>query len=604
MRNLLGSASRVTGELVTPLGAGDIPQTVAGFHGAYSGVKSGWMKAAYMWKNGYSIDNIVRLPDLPVQVKILGNEKWPNVIARAMETGDQFFRAMGGEIAGHTGAFRRARAAGPLRSPAFRQRYGEILANRPDDLIKEMAEAGAEAVFRPQPGGVQRSIKDFRTALDAGMEGLGEAVYKITGQRWMGVLASAPVGTFLLPFLQTPIGIYRAGAAFSPVGSVRGRYKMRQLRRAGTPTDPHLATEATAGMARARRMRSQGNVGTAMLVPLAWMAAEGRLTGSGPKGDPKARALWLKSHQPNSILIGGTWYNYSMFQPISIPASVVANAFEVWHEKAQQGKVEWADAGALSASILARTANSQLQASYLTSVMAIQQAIEDPDRYAPRTIARQGAAFVPLSSFFRNLARTGDPTARAPEGLMEMVQTGMPEMVEQGLRAIPGSPWPSEDKVPARLDLFGEPIVYGLPDESTVSRLLSPVYRQRKSDDALVQELERTGARLTPATDTLGQIPLTRAQKFFVEQTTAREQARAVRVLIATEQYQALPTTQEKVEMIHTEAEIARGLQREGLRRQMLPVLMESLNTLPAGAFRDEVKQYLESMRASIPGSE
>jgi hypothetical protein len=236
--------------------------------------------------------------------------------------------------------------------------------------------------------------------------------------------------------------------------------------------------------------------------------------------------------------------------------------------------------------------------------MAIQQAIEDPDRYAPRTIARQGAAFVPLSSFFRNLARTGDPTARAPEGLMEMVQTGMPEMVEQGLRAIPGSPWPSEDKVPARLDLFGEPIVYGLPDESTVSRLLSPVYRQRKSDDALVQELSRTGARLTQASDTLGQIPLTRAQKFFVEQTTAREQARAVRALIATEQYQALPTTQEKVEMIHTEAKIARDLNRDALQIKMLPVLTRSLNTLPAGPFRDEVKQYLESIRTSIPGSE
>jgi hypothetical protein len=45
-------------------------------------------------------------------------------------------------------------------------------------------------------------------------------------------------------------------------------------------------------------------------------------------------------------------------------------------------------------------------------------------------------------------------------------------------------------------------------------------------------------------------------------------------------------------------------LQRKVLRLQMLPVLMESLNTLPAGAFRDEVEQYLESMRASIPGSE
>jgi hypothetical protein len=236
--------------------------------------------------------------------------------------------------------------------------------------------------------------------------------------------------------------------------------------------------------------------------------------------------------------------------------------------------------------------------------MAIQQAIEDPDRYAPRWAARQGAALVPLSSFFRNLARAEDPTARAPEGLMETVQSAMPEWAEQGLRAIPGSTWPSEDKVPTRLDLFGEPIVYGPPGESAGSRLVNPVYRQRGTDDALVQELALTGAQLTPASDTLGRIPLTREQKFYVEQTTAREQARAVRALIATEKYQALPTTQEKVEMIHTEAEIARNFRRRTIRREMVPVLMESLNTLPAGAFRDEVEQYLESIRPSRPGSE
>jgi hypothetical protein len=424
--------------------------------------------------------------------------------------------------------------------------------------------------------------------------------------RPLGIIASAPAGTFLLPFLQTPAGIYRAGAAFSPYGAVVGKYRMSKLRKAGTPSDPYLAGEATAEMAQARRLASQGNVGTAMLAPLAWMAWEGRLTGSGPKGDAKERKQWLMNHQPNSILIGGTsigddpkgtpiytggtWYNYSMFQPIAVPASVMANAWEAFDG-------DWTDVGAIAA----RTANSQLQASYLTSVMAIQNAIEDPDRYAPRWAARQGAAFVPLSSFFRNLARAEDPTSRAPEGLMETVQSAMPEWAEQGLRAIPGSPWPSEDKVPARLDLFGEPIVYGPPGESAGSRLVNPVYRQRGTDDALAQELSRTGARLTPASDTLGQIPLTRAQKFYVEQTTAREQARAVRALIATEEYRALPTTQEKVEMIHTEAEIARRFQRKVITMQMRPRLMESLDTLPAGAFRDEVEQYL---RASIPGSE
>ena len=606
-RNLMGSATRTGAELITPLGAGEVRETVAGFQGAMNGWKEGFKKASYMWKNGYSIDNI----DRPPQIKIFGNERWPNVIARSMETGDQFFRAMSAEIAGHTGAFRRARAAGPARSPAFQQRYAEILANRPDDLIKEMAEAGAQAVFRPKPGGAQKGIKAIRTWADMGTEKLGEGVYRLAksaglpeaAARPLGIIASAPAGTFLLPFLQTPAGIYRAGAAFSPYGAVVGQYRMSKLRKAGAPSDPYLAGEATAEMARARRLASQGNVGTAMLAPLAWMAWEGRLTGSGPKGDAKERKQWLMNHQPNSILIGGThigddpkgtplytggtWYNYSMFQPIAVPASVMANAWEAWDG-------DWADVGAIAA----RTANSQMQASYLTSVMAIQNAIESPERYAPRVMARQAAAFVPLSSFFRNLARAEDPTSRAPEGLMETVQSAMPEWAEQGLRAVsgipyfPGSPWPSEDTVPARLDLFGEPVVYGPPGESAASRLVNPVYRQRGTDDALVQELSRTGARLTPATGALGTLPLTRRQQFDVEQATARAQAQVVRILIQQPAYASLPAPAQ-VRAIEGAASEARRSRREGLTEEVEAMVSNLLLTLPPGARRDELNEYM-----------
>jgi hypothetical protein len=581
MRNLMGSGTRVVGELVTPLGAGDIREAGAGFQGSWDGMKQGWRKAAHMWQQGYSIDNIRPLEDVPKGVEIAGSEKWPNVIARAMETGDQFFRAMSGEIAGHTGAFRRAKAAGfKPGSSAFNQRYTEILTNRPPDLIKEMAEAGAEAVFRPPPGAVQSAVKKLRGAADRGAEKFGEAVYqgaKNIGlpegvSRPLGVLMSAPVGTWMLPFLQTPAGVYRAGAAFSPYGALVGRYRMGKLRKAGMPRDPYLATEATAEMARARRLTSQGNIGSLMLAPLAWMAAEGKLTGSGPKGDPKERKQWLKTHQPNSILIGNTWYNYSMFQPISVPASVIANAWEAFAEKGWKTPL---------GDILARTANSQLQASYLSSVMAITNAIEDPERYGGRWSARQTAAMVPLSSFFRNIARAGDPVSRDPEGAWETIQTALPGMTQN---------------VPERLDLFGEPIVYGLPEESTLNRLLNPVYRQRQTDDPLVQELDRTGARLTPATDTLGEMPLTRQQRFAVEQQTARGQAQAIRTLIASEEYQALPTNEEKVEMIHDRARITREVYRKGLRLRMIPTLMQSLQTLPPGSFRDDVERYLRSL--------
>jgi hypothetical protein len=233
-----------------------------------------------------------------------------------------------------------------------------------------------------------------------------------------------------------------------------------------------------------------------------------------------------------------------------------------------------------------------MQASYLTSVMAIQQAIEDPDRYAPRWMARQGAAFVPLSSFFRNLARAEDPTSRAPEGLTETVQSAMPEWAEQGLRAIPGSPWPTEDKVPARLDLFGEPIVYGPPGESGASRLVNPVYRQRGTDDALVQELSRTGARLTPATGTLGNLPLTRTQQSHVEQATARAQAQVVRILTQQPAYASLPLPAQ-VRAIEAAASEARRSTREGLTGEARVIFSNLLLTLPPGARRDELNEYM-----------
>ena len=56
-------------------------------------------------------------------------------------------------------------------------------------------------------------------------------------------------------------------------------------------------------------------------------AVNDRVTGFGPT-DETDRAIWLRTHEPYSVRMGGWWVSYNKFGPIGDLFGLVANLFD------------------------------------------------------------------------------------------------------------------------------------------------------------------------------------------------------------------------------------------------------------------------------------
>jgi hypothetical protein len=276
--------------------------------------------------------------DLP-RVELGGGGKNPfNWPGRALDAADAFFRSIAKGQEWYGLAYAQAKREG-LSGQRLIDRVASLKAEDSplaQSMDQQATTYATRAVFQEQPGSLARWLQ-------------------------RGSQAFPPLA-FVVPFIKTPANILRQGMEFSPAGAVMTA--ARQPGRAGAQAHARAA------------------VGTMMLAPLAWLAATGRLSGSGPQ-DSRERASKMEAgSRPNSLklrlspemaerlsAVGGLrpaadgefWVSYSLFQPVSVPASVVANTFEAW--QALDGKGPPSVSTIASATL--RTARSVLDQSYL-----------------------------------------------------------------------------------------------------------------------------------------------------------------------------------------------------------------------------------------------
>ncbi len=516
IRNVVGNTTRTVMAIAEPLADLQVRETVTGAAGAIHGLKQGWKKAAFAFREGFSPDDVAGLVERPAEVSIAGNRQLPNVIGRGLEASDQFFRTVAAETAASQGAFRRAKASGlKPGTAAFDAKVAELLANRPTDLIAEMATAGGEAVFRQKADGVTTAIQGFRKGLNNVTAELGHTLANGT-ESWLGpkaanvvgFLASVPMGTFLLPFITTPANILRAGARFSPLGFA----------------EAGLAAMKGADPVQVMRMRRQAQIGSALLIYPAILAWEGKLTGSGPS-DPNERSLWLAEGKiPNAVKIGDHWVQYNQFQPIAPAMSLIANAYEMHRATGEPPGV---------GGLVFKLGNSLLQQSYLQGMFNLVQAIEEPDRFADKFIGRTASGLIPASSMVRNVNQSFvDPTLRDAQGV-----------TENALQGVPGY----SQTIPPKVDREGQPI----QGDSGLQRFLVPFrISEDKSGDPLYQALHRTDLTLSvPSSqikDAAGQPLLTRQQGSRLEMAMGKAQSAAIRGVTSQPGFERLPIEEQR----------------------------------------------------------
>lgn len=505
-RNFLGNLANVATELaVQPAAAGidaakswlwksprtirldELPAKVAG---AVAGMERGVSDFSFALRHGMTPASLSRgleagakgKLDVP-RVEFAGGAANPfNLPGRLLDASDAFFRSVARNMELYGLAHTQAKKEG-LSGDAFTNRVADLrAATTPEGLaLREQADTFAtRAVFQEKPGPFV--------------------------QRLQGIAHDYPAFSFVLPFLKTPGNIARQGLEFSPAG---------------------VAMKAAAQEGRAgTQAQARAAVGTAAAGVLAWLAASNRLSGEGPS-DPAERAALMESGwRPNSVKIGDKWVEYSLAQPVSVQAAIIANAFEGWREAG--AKPDQAD---VALSTIFRTINSFVSQSFLSGLFDLLEAIKDPDRSAQRFATRTASGLVPMSGFMRSVQQAADPVVRKPEGWKENLAA-----------QIPGA----SSSVPARLDRFGQPVTR---EGGAVRRAADPLNVSTSKTDPIADELTRLGVTLGLPTDRLT-LPqgrrLTREQERELQQQKGQSVRAALERAINSRRYDGLSDDQRR----------------------------------------------------------
>ncbi len=485
-----------------------------------------------------------------------------NFPGRMLEATDRFFVTLNrnAELYGQSYAIARREAEERKLSGA---RFLDFVAKRSADLrtsptpeLQRSAMREAEfATFREEPGAFSQSLIQMKKKIPA-------------------------IG-FVIPFVRTVSNIFRQGIEHTPAGFFMKR---------ALSDDPREATIA----------QGRAAMGSLMALPIVYAAATGRLSGAGPKDPADRAALYEQGWRPNSIKmkipagvaksIGATlspdgeyWVNYSLFQPFSIPAAIIANAVESYEEISKKGTERTVQQSAeeLVAQTIARVANTAISQTYMQGIFGLVGALENPEGGAVRFARQLARGFVPLSGAMQSAAKATDPIYREADTLVEELQ-----------RVTPGL---SKNLRP-RLDRWGRPIER---TGSAIRRAALVPEVEPVKDDRVTQELERLGIRVSVPTSRIdlgdrrrgepGR-QLTREEAYDLRGIRGQTQRAAIARVVASGSYDALPDfiKRERIEdALSRSGRRTSRVTRNALRRNR-PDLMTSLRERA----RRQLEQY------------
>jgi len=461
--------SRVFGSSTAPgEAAAMVRGTIEGFVDALAAAKKAWLDdapqfgAAKMEERRRAISSeTLNLTGVPGRaVDWIGTAI--RVPGRALLASDEFFKAI---------AYR-----AELRAQALRDAYEEVsvlglTGKEAASKINEMVEHG---LANPSED-IKRAAEEYATYATFTRD-LGE-----TGQKIQAV-ASTPLGRLAMPFVRTPINIFKFAGERTPMALVtKGFWE-----------------EIQAGGARGELALAKLSFGSMVMLTAGAYAAEGKITGGGPK-DPVLREQWLLTHQPYSIKVGDKWYQYNRLEPAGSLVGMAADAADIigQHDDGE-GDDEIAVALAVAA---AKNATSK---TYVKGLAEILMAVSDPERYAEQAIKHQVSTALPFSSAVKAVAQFSDPVLRDARTI-----------VDSFLSKTPGF----SETVKPKYNLFGEPILR--PGGASWGSM-SPVATSSVTHDAVADEVVKNQVAITPINRSLHGAKMTEEQYEFVQVQAGR----------------------------------------------------------------------------------
>ncbi len=442
--NLLSNALVATWAIPVRLVASAIPgsgirpgEAKAMLYGMFRGYADGLVLAGRVLRTGESTDVLGKI-DLPqrkaISAEAFGMSGMPGqaidllgefvrLSGRGLLAGDELFKAVGYRMELHARSSRVASSEG-LEGKAMAVRMDEIMRNPPEDIRL----AGIDA----------SRYQTFTKELGAG------------GKKFQELVNAVPVLRLVTPFIRTPINIMKfvgEGTALAPLSSA-----VRAELAAGGPR-----------RAVALAKISMGSMASGFAV---LMASHGLLTGNGPS-EPASRAVWLTTHQPNSIKIGDEWVAYGRLEPLGAFFGIAADLQMIMGSLDDEERQNFAVALtiAISKNVTSKT--------FLRGLSEAARVLDNPDRYGERFIQAFISTAVP--SMVAQIARVQDPVLRDVRSMFDKVCS-----------RIPGC----SKTLPPRRNIWGEVIVLGGgigPD------IMSPLYTNDIKDNPVSDEILRLG---------------------------------------------------------------------------------------------------------------
>lgn len=244
------------------------------------------------------------------------------------------------------------------------------------------------------------------------------------------------IAKFTIPFIQTPMNIFKQGLEYSPLGFltiVGAKNKTEQL--------------------------SKAIIGSAVFAGAASLITSDRLTWAEPE-DETTRNTWRAAgKQPYSFKAGNKWYSFAKLPPaISFPLAMTASLHE-FDRNRKQGD----DFVEQVLKAIATTGEFLADQTYAKNFGDLLSAVQGGEASLARLVSNYPLQLVPFRALGGWLARLSDEYQRKVDGGAPFLEKELQLLMMN----VPGL----SQRIPARLDAEGNPV----PNKNRVINAFSPV---------------------------------------------------------------------------------------------------------------------------------
>lgn len=356
--------------------------------------------------------------------------------SRVMGSTDAVFKGVGYRAELRARSYRQAALEAKQNGWSKEQmakRMTEITENPPDDIKLAAINAGNYVTFTKELGPAGQSA--------------------MTAMRKVDDVTRFPIMRLVAPFVRTPTNLLKYAGERTLLG-----FASKAVR-----------AEIKAGGARRDLALAKMALGSTMMAITASYAADGRITGGGPK-DGRLRALWRDKNQPYSIRIGDKWVSYARIDPFATLIGMAADYAEITGQANEEDRSKLAAAAAMS---IVKNITSK---TYLRGFSDLLQVLDEPERYGESYIANYAKSLIPAA--VGQIERLEDPQLRSTYSHEGMFQ----EVLNAVYSKTPGY----SDELPLNRNLWGEEVLLG-PGWSTnialnLWRIVNPIYTQEVTE--------------------------------------------------------------------------------------------------------------------------